>query len=208
MGSGFKTFSAGAVLTASEVNNYLMEQSVMYFATTAARDAALGSGVREDGMTVYIGSNNTDEGLYTYNGTSWTRPWNMPWGLKVSALTGAGTATASELIQSSCASTTFYANRSYRWTVSASYTGTVGGDLFQALLRETNTSGTARGQINFTIHPTSAKGSFSISAAFAPGAVTFTPVVTIARVSGSGTANLDLQVHQIIEDIGPSGAPV
>jgi hypothetical protein len=132
----------------------------------------------------------------------------MPWGLRVSALTGAGTATASELIQSSCASTTFYANRSYRWTVSASYTGTIGGDLFQALLRQTNTSGTARGQINFTIHPTSAKGSFSISAAFAPGAVTFTPVVTIARVSGSGTANLDLQVHQIIEDIGPSGAPV
>jgi hypothetical protein len=206
MGSGYKAFTAGAVLTASDVNNYLMEQGVMYFATTTARDTALTE--PEDGMTVFIGSNDTNEGIYNFNGTSWTQPWNMPWGLKVSALTGAGTATASELIQSSCASTTFYANRSYRWTVSASYTGTIGGDLFQALLRETNTSGTARGQINFTIHPTSAKGSFSISAAFSPGAVTFTPVVTIARVSGSGTANLDLQVHQIIEDIGPSGPPV
>jgi hypothetical protein len=79
MGSGFKNFTAGAVLTASDVNNYLMEQGVMYFATTAARDAAL---TPEDGMVAYIGSNDANEGLYTYNGTSWRKGpgWNAPWG--------------------------------------------------------------------------------------------------------------------------------
>jgi hypothetical protein len=80
MGSGFKTFTAGAVLTASDVNNYLMEQGVMYFATTTARDTAITS--PEDGMTAYIGSNDANEGLYTYNGSAWRRGpgWNAPWG--------------------------------------------------------------------------------------------------------------------------------
>lgn len=81
MGSGFKTFTAGAVLTASDVNNYLMEQGVMYFATTAARDTAITS--PEDGMVAYIGSNDSSEGLYTYNGTAWRKGpgWNAPWGV-------------------------------------------------------------------------------------------------------------------------------
>ena len=69
MGSGFKTFTAGAVLTASDVNNYLMEQSVMYFATTAARDLAITA--PEEGMTAFIGSNDDDEGLYGYDGSKW-----------------------------------------------------------------------------------------------------------------------------------------
>jgi hypothetical protein len=91
MGSGFKSFTAGAVLTASDMNNYLMEQSIMYFATEAARDAAL---TAEDGMVVYIGSNDENEGLYTYNGTSWRKGpgWNAPWG-QVATSSGVGNVT-------------------------------------------------------------------------------------------------------------------
>ena len=66
MGSGFTTFTAGNVLTASEVNNYLMEQSVMVFATTAARDSAITAPVA--GMTVYITSTNR---TFSYDGTYW-----------------------------------------------------------------------------------------------------------------------------------------
>jgi hypothetical protein len=208
MGSGFKSFTAGAVLTASDMNNYLMEQSVMYFATTTARDTAITA--PEDGMVVYIGSNDANEGLYTYQGAAWRKGpgWNAPWGHVVSLYTGTGgTPTSSELVQSSLASTTFFANRRYRWTASASYVGQVGGDLFQAIMRSNNTAGAAWSQCNFTIHPTSAKGSFSFSVQFQPGAVTMTPVLSIARVSGSGLANLELGISQIIEDIGPAGAP-
>lgn len=80
MGSGFRTFAASEVLTSSNVQNYLMTQSIMYFASTSARDAAIISPV--DGMTAYIGSNDSSEGLYTYNGSSWRRGpgWNAPWG--------------------------------------------------------------------------------------------------------------------------------
>ena len=66
MGSGFQTFVAGSVLTASEMNNYLMEQSVMSCATAAARASA--GTAPETGMMYW------DQALLTlnvYNGTSW-----------------------------------------------------------------------------------------------------------------------------------------
>ncbi len=69
MGSGFKTFTAGSVLTASDVNNYLMEQSVMVFASTAARDSAITA--PEAGMVAYINSNDANEGLWVYTGSAW-----------------------------------------------------------------------------------------------------------------------------------------
>ena len=80
MGYGYKPFTAASVLTSADVNNYLMTQSVMYFATTAARDTAITSPV--DGMVAYVGSNDSSEGLYTYNGTAWRKGpgWNAPWG--------------------------------------------------------------------------------------------------------------------------------
>jgi len=64
MGSGYKPFTAASVLTSADMNNYLMEQSVMFFATTAARDAAITA--PEDGMVAYIGSNDA-------NCTPWTQ---------------------------------------------------------------------------------------------------------------------------------------
>jgi len=41
--AGYKTFTAGEVLTASDVMEYLMDQSVLVFAGTAAAAAALPS---------------------------------------------------------------------------------------------------------------------------------------------------------------------
>jgi hypothetical protein len=65
-GSGRKTFAAGAVLSASDVQNYLQDQSVMVFATTAARTSAISSPT--EGMVTYI--KDVDQ-VQTYNGTSW-----------------------------------------------------------------------------------------------------------------------------------------
>ena len=41
-GAGAKLFTSGSVLTAAQVNTFLMDQAIMRFATTADRDAAFG----------------------------------------------------------------------------------------------------------------------------------------------------------------------
>ncbi len=66
MGSGFKTFSTGEVLTASDVNNYIMEQVVPVFADATARDAAITS--PEEGQLAFLKS---DDSIYFYDGSSW-----------------------------------------------------------------------------------------------------------------------------------------
>jgi hypothetical protein len=65
MGSGFRTFASGEVLTAANVQDYLMDQAVMVFAGTAARGSALPS--PETGMTAY----STATGLQVYDGNDW-----------------------------------------------------------------------------------------------------------------------------------------
>lgn len=66
-GSGRRTFAAGEVLTASNVMNYLMDQSIMTFAGTAARGSAIGTAVAE-GMVSYLKDSNRTE---YYDGASW-----------------------------------------------------------------------------------------------------------------------------------------
>ena len=65
-GAGYKVWSAGDVLAAAEVNTYLMQQSVMRFASSAARSSALGTTVAS-GMLSYLTDTNT---LQVY-GTAW-----------------------------------------------------------------------------------------------------------------------------------------
>ena len=67
-GSGWRTFTAGAVLTAAQVQNYLQDQVVQVYATTAARSSALGTAVSQ-GMVSWV----TAGGLLDYyNGSGWT----------------------------------------------------------------------------------------------------------------------------------------
>jgi hypothetical protein len=56
------------VLTAANVNDFLMEQAVMTFADATARDTALTSVLRE-GMVAYL--QDTDE-VVKYDGSAWT----------------------------------------------------------------------------------------------------------------------------------------
>jgi hypothetical protein len=65
-GSGKKTFTAGDVLTASDVNNYLMDQTVMVFGGTAARASAIPT--PSEGM--FAVTTDNDE-LDYYDGTNW-----------------------------------------------------------------------------------------------------------------------------------------
>jgi hypothetical protein len=76
-GAGKKTFTAGEVLTASDVNTYLMEQSVMYFGGTAARASAIPT--PSTGMTTYIGVTGTATipQIETYTGSVWQTPYGL-----------------------------------------------------------------------------------------------------------------------------------
>lgn len=70
-GAGAKLFTSGSVLTAAQVNTYLMDQSVMKFADATARTAAFG-GVGEpvlaEGMVSYLADTDV---VQVYNGSAW-----------------------------------------------------------------------------------------------------------------------------------------
>ena len=65
MANGFKVFSVGEVLTAADVNDYLMEQSIGIFADSTARDAQITSPI--EGQFCYLADSDVLQ-LYT---TSW-----------------------------------------------------------------------------------------------------------------------------------------
>jgi hypothetical protein len=70
-GAGNKLFTSGSVLTASDVNTYLMDQTIMRFTSTTTRDAAFGGAgepTLAEGMFAYTSDTNT---LWSYNGSSW-----------------------------------------------------------------------------------------------------------------------------------------
>jgi hypothetical protein len=66
-GAGYKLFQTGDVLTAAQVNTYLNEQTVMVFASAAARTSALTS-VLAEGMVSYLQDTNAVE---VYDGSNW-----------------------------------------------------------------------------------------------------------------------------------------
>lgn len=65
-GAGFKTFTTGDILTASDVNTYLMQQTVMVFDDASARSTALPT--PSEGMFSYLKDTNL---TYRYDGSAW-----------------------------------------------------------------------------------------------------------------------------------------
>ena len=217
MGSGFKPFTAASVLTSSDVNNYLMEQSVMFFATTAARDAAIAGATLKDGMVVYVGSNDSSEGLYTYNGTAWRKGpgWNAPWGVMASVTqTGALVTTSgtTEITVTNTASFSSIANRNYLFTVSTScYDDVASASQFTFRLRNGSLTGTS---LMAQIVSTSLNNYTPLSFSFVGTLSTASSnglFLTMQRTSGTGRFNANATASPALitmTDIGPSGAPV
>jgi len=70
-GAGVRLFTAGSILTAQQVNEYLMDQTISRFADSAARDSSfggLGEPVLSEGRLAYLDSDNK---LYVYDGSNW-----------------------------------------------------------------------------------------------------------------------------------------
>lgn len=68
MAAGYKDFTAGAVLTAADLEDYCQNQATMRFASAAARDSAL-STVKTEGMRAYLIDTNTET---VYSGSAWS----------------------------------------------------------------------------------------------------------------------------------------
>jgi hypothetical protein len=67
MADGFKNWTAGDVLAAAEVNDYLMRQAVMRFDNASDRTTDL-TAVIAEGMVTYL---KDDDQLWVYDGSNW-----------------------------------------------------------------------------------------------------------------------------------------
>lgn len=112
MGSGFKTFAAGSVLTAADVQNYLQDQAVMVFANATARDAAVTS--PEDGMVCYL---EDTKFLQLYEDAAWGN-----------VITSSGVPASSQQKQMvTFTSSGTFTKASYPWATNAKITVVGGG---------------------------------------------------------------------------------
>jgi hypothetical protein len=209
MGSGFKQFTA-SVLTASDVNNYLMEQSVMYFATQALRDAAITA--PEDGMVCYIGTGDANEGFYTYNGSSWRKGpgWNAPWGTVGNEKETADTTLSTTAQTSIGISATFTAVANRRYKVSFACSILAASAALQTCTFELwNASAKVEGLCSVSVVDTAYYVVSGICYATASAGSTTWTIRALAG-GGGGSATHKGTVSpgwMLIEDVGPSGAP-
>ena len=95
-GLGFKTFTTGEVLTASDTNGYLM-QGILVFASAAARDSAITS--PQEGQACYLKDTNE---VLTYSGSAWVAVGGAGGGMTLLSTTSlSGTATTVSSISQS-----------------------------------------------------------------------------------------------------------
>ena len=210
MGSGFKNFTA-TVLTASDVNNYLMEQTVMSFASTGARDVQVAS--PETGMVAYIGSNDVNEGLYHRTSASTWRKgpgWNAPWGFIQYAQTTSNVSVKNGNIVTSNISVVN--RRRYRihghcqafFSTSvndvAGLAIVVGGTVIQ----QTNVTATIANYAGFGVEVV---GYYTATATNASLACNLYNVAVVPTGTHTFQAAATYPIFISVEDIGPSGAP-
>jgi hypothetical protein len=190
-----------------------MEQSVMVFATTGARDSAITA--PEAGMTAYINSGDSSEGLYSYTGTTWNKgpSWNAPWGYIGHAASTASVTTSgtTETTLLNTGAFTWVTNRYYLITASTDGTGNVNNDQFIIRLRNNSISGTvlASNITSFEIYSYYSPLSFTFVHSQS-GAATAGLYLTAQRSNGSSTfsgGGSNTTTFITVTDIGPSGAP-
>ena len=159
-----------------------------------------------EGQAIY--QTDTDEVLY-YNGTSWSRPWNMPWGLVVyNEVTADDLTITTEEVQITGSSFTAVANRYYKVTYYEPNLASVTATSFvNVRLRLTNISGTQKQNAVIQL-PTSGVSNAFVNLQFV-GTLTAGATNFVATAqSNVGTAANDRSASApaflLVEDIGPA----
>ena len=137
-GAGYKLFATGDVLTAAQVNTYLMQQSVMVFASSAARTSAI-SGILAEGMVTYLQDTNS---LEYYNGSSFVAAGNV-------SLTGVETLTNKTLTEPVITDAVIRGTEEDVNVVASAATGTINFDVSTASIWYYTTNATANHTLNF-----------------------------------------------------------
>jgi hypothetical protein len=211
----YTTIVAGTYATASWANANVRDQTIATFASTTARDAAIT--VPVEGMVCYIGSNDANEGLYTYHGTAWRKGpgWNAPWGLLTSAklLTVSATSSVHTTLQDGSAvltaTATTVTNRIYKVTSVSNPYASGGANGWQC---SHNFGGSAQAQFLTSSLNTVTQNSFTYTSTFTETSgqsrifkVQIAAYNVNTAITDWGSATIPRIL--IVEDIGPSGAP-
>jgi hypothetical protein len=208
---GYTTITTGTVI-ATSWGNEVRDQSIVPFATSATRDATISLANRKNGQVAAIIPADTTHGLTVWNGNSWTRPWNLPWGL-----VGSGTrttnlnitsTTSSDVTDVALPSTQYTATRYYQAHVSLYLinSGTAVTTEFY-LTKGDNTVIAALPRITMAAPDNRV---YSTSVLFTTSTV---GQVLKLRYRQSGTNSVAVQAASadncslVILDVGPSGAP-
>ena len=148
-GAGYKLFATGDVLTASQVNTYLMQQTIMVFANSTARTTAL-SGVLAEGMFSYLQDTNSTE---YYDGSAWqsiSNPGDITAVTAGTGLSGGGTSGAVSLAIATSQSDLIIKGFEEDVNVVASAaTGTINFDVSTASVWYYTSNATANHTLNF-----------------------------------------------------------
>lgn len=210
---GYTTITTGTII-ASSWGNEVRDQLVTPFALSSTRDSTITLANRKNGQVAAITAADTTHGLTVWNGASWTRPWNMPWGL-----VGSGTATANQSITSTTSSdltdvalpsTQYTSTRYYQAHISL-YLSQFAGTAVTTEFYLTNGAGTTvLATLPRITIDTTGNYTYSTSAIFTTSTVN---QVVRVRYRQSGTNSVSLQAASasncqlVILDVGPSGAP-
>ena len=147
--AGYKLFATGDVLTASQVNTYLMQQTIMVFASSAARTSAL-SGVLAEGMFSYLQDTNSTE---YYDGSAWqsiSNPGDITAVTAGTGLSGGGSSGAVTLsIASSQSDLIIKGFQEDVNVVASAATGTINFDVSTASVWYYTSNATANHTLNF-----------------------------------------------------------
>ena len=215
MGSGAKVFTAGEVLTASDMNTYLSSRVVAK--QTTVPSASTPFATPEAGSMAYYDSGDANEGLYIYTGTTWNKGpgWNAPWGLlaKASFATTNVTSSTHTTLQDGNAALTVTAttitNRIYKVTTSQNPYASGGANGFQG---SHMVGGVAQAAFLIPALSTTTQDSRTWTSTYTETAgasrifkAQIAAYTTNTAVTDWGSATIPRII--IVEDIGPSGAP-
>jgi hypothetical protein len=198
----FKTFTAGSVLTASEVNTYLAKQAVINCDSSSDYPSA-----PVVGMTVY---DLADDALYIYAGATsgWQPPWNLPWGQVASATTSTATTSISSSysdLTGLSVTWTAVANRRYKVTGYSDLSST-SASIARLAITDGSANVKAQAQQALAANDVAAQTVFELFTGTA-GSTTRKLRGLVTAGTGATQSNAYGPHLILVEDIGPAGAP-